>query len=183
MNLFYQIKIFINLDNFITLLKQTYDDISYEYTAMIKLKNLWQRNQKFTSFFSEFLDLIDELDWNELIKVAVLWQKISDKIHEQLIETTLLKKLKEFVIMCQQINKDLWYNNSACLLRFMNSWLTVLTIRNSASAKSNISVDDSMNLDVIWQYAFVRSDKQKNWFTKNLYFNYDKKNIFIKTAL
>jgi len=40
MNLFYQIKIFTDLDNFITLLEQTYDDTSYEHTAMTKLKNL-----------------------------------------------------------------------------------------------------------------------------------------------
>src|SRR5947208_1377782 len=111
MNPFYHAKIFTNLDNFITLLKQTYDDASHEHTAMMKLKNLQQRNQEFTSFFSEFLDLIDKLDWNESAKVATLQQKISDKIHKQLIETTLLKKLREFVIMCQQINKDLQYNN------------------------------------------------------------------------
>src|SRR5205809_6244900 len=96
MNLFYCVKIFINLDNFITLLKQTYDDVSHEHTAMTKLKNLQQRNQKFTSFFFKFLDLIGKLDWNESAKVATLQQKISDKIHEQLIGTTLLKKLGEF---------------------------------------------------------------------------------------
>ena len=73
MNSFYHVKIFINLDNFITLLKQTYDDASCEHTAMTKLKNLQQRNQKFTSFFFKFLDLIDKLDWNESVKVAVLW--------------------------------------------------------------------------------------------------------------
>ena len=41
MNLFYHVKIFINLDNFITLLKQIYDDVSCEHTAMTKLENLW----------------------------------------------------------------------------------------------------------------------------------------------
>src|SRR5205814_9057738 len=100
MNLFYHVKIFINLDNFITLLEQTYDDASCEHTAMTKLKNLQQRNQKFTSFFFKFLNLINELDSNESVKVTVLQQKISDKIHEQLIKTILLKKLREFVIMC-----------------------------------------------------------------------------------
>ena len=154
--------------------------MSHKHTAMTKLENLWQKNWEFTSFFSEFLDLIGKLDWNESVKVATLWQKISDKIHEQLIETTLLKKLREFVIMCQQINKNLWYNNFICLLRFMNSWLTVLITRNSASAKSNISADDSMNLDIIWQYVSVRSDEQKNWFTKDLYFDYDKKKYLYK---
>src|SRR5438046_3111930 len=149
MNSFYHVKIFINLDNFITLLKQTYDDASHKHTAMMKLKNLQQRNQKFTSFFFKFLDLINELDWNESVKVAMLQQKISDKIHEQLIETTLLKKLGEFVIMCQQINKDLQYNNSICMLRFTNSQLTVSTTRNSVSAKSNIPADDFINLDII----------------------------------
>ena len=40
MNLFYCVKIFINLDNFITLLEQTYDDMSCEHTVMMKLENL-----------------------------------------------------------------------------------------------------------------------------------------------
>ena len=72
MNSFYHAKTFTNLDNFITLLKQTYDDTSHEHTAMMKLENLQQRNQKFTSFFSEFLGLIGELDWNESVKVIML---------------------------------------------------------------------------------------------------------------
>ena len=80
MDLFYCVKTFTNLDNFIALLEQAYDDVSREHTAMMKLKNLWQRNWKFTSFFSEFLDLIDELDWNESVKIAVLQQKIFDTI-------------------------------------------------------------------------------------------------------
>ena len=40
MNLFYYVKIFINLDNFIALFEQTYDDMSHEHTAMMKFKNL-----------------------------------------------------------------------------------------------------------------------------------------------
>ena len=40
MNSFYCVKIFINLDNFIVLFEQTYDDASHEHTAITKLKNL-----------------------------------------------------------------------------------------------------------------------------------------------
>src|SRR5947207_2351533 len=58
--------------NFLTFLEQTYDDASRKHIAMMKLENLQQRNQEFTSFFFKFLDLIDELDWNELVKVAML---------------------------------------------------------------------------------------------------------------
>ena len=49
-----------------------YDDASYKYTAITKLKNLQQRNQDFYSFFSEFLGLISKLDWNEATKVTAL---------------------------------------------------------------------------------------------------------------
>lgn len=44
------------------LLEYTYDDASREHTATIKLENLKQRNKEFTSFFSEFLGLVGELE-------------------------------------------------------------------------------------------------------------------------
>jgi len=49
-----------------------YNNASREYIAVTKLKNLRQRNQEFTSFFSEFLGLIGKLDWNKAAKVAAL---------------------------------------------------------------------------------------------------------------
>jgi len=61
---------FVNFETFISLLEWTYNNASREHTAVTKLKNLWQRNREFTSFFLEFLGLISELDWNEATKVA-----------------------------------------------------------------------------------------------------------------
>ena len=72
MNFFYYNESFIMLENLITLLEQTYDDVNCEYIAMTKLETFWQRNHEFTSFFSEFLSFIDELNWNKSIKIAVL---------------------------------------------------------------------------------------------------------------
>jgi len=53
---------FVSFKIFISLLEQIYDNASREHIAITKLKNLRQRNQEFTSFFSEFLGLISELD-------------------------------------------------------------------------------------------------------------------------
>ena len=61
-NFFYHNELLIILKNLITLLKQTYNDVNHKYTVMTKLKTLQQRNHEFTSFFSEFLDLINELN-------------------------------------------------------------------------------------------------------------------------
>ena len=49
-----------------------YNNASREYIAITKLKNLRQRNQNFYSFFSEFLGLINKLNWNKTIKIATL---------------------------------------------------------------------------------------------------------------
>ena len=49
-----------------------YDNASYKYTAITKLENLRQRNRDFYSFFSEFLGLVGELDWNKAAKVTAL---------------------------------------------------------------------------------------------------------------
>ena len=39
-----------------------YNNASRKHTAVTKLKNLQQRNRDFTSFFSEFLGLVNKLD-------------------------------------------------------------------------------------------------------------------------
>jgi len=61
-NFFYHNESLIMLENLIALLKQTYNNVSHEYTVMIKLKTLQQKNHEFTSFFFEFLDFVDELN-------------------------------------------------------------------------------------------------------------------------
>ena len=62
MDPFFRNGTFVNFKTFVSLLEQTYDDASCEYTAITKLKNLRQRNRDFYSFFLEFLGLISELD-------------------------------------------------------------------------------------------------------------------------
>ncbi len=84
---------------FIVLFEQTYDDASHEYTAMIKLKTLWQRNCEFTSFFLKFLSLVNELNWNESAKIAALWCAISDEICAQLVTQKMSKTLSKFAIL------------------------------------------------------------------------------------
>ena len=62
MNFFYQNSMFSTLDLFILLLEQTYDDVSHKHSAATKLKELQQQNLEFTCFFSEFLNLVEELE-------------------------------------------------------------------------------------------------------------------------
>jgi len=62
MDPFFQNSTFINFKTFISLLEQIYNDASREYIAITKLKNLQQQNREFTSFFLEFLGLINKLD-------------------------------------------------------------------------------------------------------------------------
>ena len=50
-----------------------YDNTSHKYTAITKFKNLQQQNQDFTNFFSEFLGLISELNWNKAAKVTAFY--------------------------------------------------------------------------------------------------------------
>ena len=49
-----------------------YNNTSYKYIAITKLKNLRQRNQDFTNFFLEFLGLINKLNWNKAAKITTL---------------------------------------------------------------------------------------------------------------
>jgi len=72
MDPFFRNGTFVNFKIFISLLERTYNNASCEYIAITKLKNLWQQNRYFTSFFLEFLGLISELDWNKAARVAAL---------------------------------------------------------------------------------------------------------------
>jgi len=72
MDLFFCNGTFVNFEIFISLLERIYDNASREYTAVTKLKNLQQWNRDFISFFSEFLGLISELDWNKAARVTTL---------------------------------------------------------------------------------------------------------------
>ena len=76
-----------------------YDDASCKYTAITKFKNLRQQNQDFYSFFSEFLGLISELNWNKATKITTLQQAILDEIRAQLVGRDLLKDLAKFAII------------------------------------------------------------------------------------
>ena len=96
-NLFYHNESLIMLEDLITLLEQTYNDASCKYTVMTKLKILQQRNHEFTSFFSEFLDLVDELNWNESVKIAALQHAISDEICTQVVTQKMLKWICYFM--------------------------------------------------------------------------------------
>ena len=61
-DLFYHNESLIMLEDLIAFLEQTYNDASHKYIAMIKLEIFQQKNHEFTSFFSEFLSLVDELN-------------------------------------------------------------------------------------------------------------------------
>jgi hypothetical protein len=147
----------------IALLEQTYDDASREYTAMAKLETLRQRNHEFTSFFSEFLGLVGELDWNESAKVAALRRAISDEIRAQLVTQKMPKTLSEFATLCQQIDENLRYNQSARSRRTASRTIPTTTPSNPAAKTPNLS-HDAMDVDTTRtrSYAPAGSDERKN---------------------
>ena len=147
-NFFYHNELLIILENLITLLKQTYNDVNHKYTVMTKLKTLQQRNHEFTSFFSEFFNLVDELNWNESVKIAVLQHAIFDEICVQLVTQKMLKILSEFAILYQQINENFWYNQSAWSWKIV-SWITSITNLFIITARTLNSHSDVMNIDII----------------------------------
>ena len=112
---FYWNDILINLNILIKLLKMIYNDISQKYTVLIRLKTCWQTNHEFISFYSEFLALMNELNWNKDIKIAALQRTIFNKIQNQLqfIHHSYLQANFVIVILTYQIF------NLACQI---NTW-------------------------------------------------------------
>ena len=159
--------------SFIVLLEQTYDDASREYTAMAKLETLRQRNREFTSFFSEFLGLVGELDWNESAKVAALRRAISDEIRAQLVTQKMPKTLSEFATLCQQIDENLRYNQSTRSRRTTTQPTNATTPpakTNTPSRNTTTTTHDLMDIDGARSYAPAGSEERKNRIAKGACF-------------
>ena len=150
------------IGNFIALLEKTYDDASREHTAATKLENLRQRNREFTSFYSEFLGLAGELDWNETAKVAALRRAISDEIRNQLVGRDLPKTLPDFAQTCQRIDEDLRYNRQARSLKPSASH-SKQTTKYDRPMRSQSPADDPMDIDTtrVRSYAPAGSQERK----------------------
>ena len=177
-NFFYHNDSFSTITVFIVLLEQTYDDVSHEYTAIIKLEILQQRNCKFTSFFFKFLSLINELNWNESAKIAALQHAIFNKICAQLVIQKMLRILSKFAILYQQIDENFWYN------QFIWFWKTNMqfTRMNMFSRNMIIITHNSMNIDNTQFYTSADSDEWKNHITKSECFDYNQKKHWHKNC-
>jgi hypothetical protein len=178
MNSFYRNGTFTTVEAFISLLEQSYDDASREHTCTTKLENLRQKNREFTSFFSEFLGLVGELDWNESARVAALRRSISDEIRAQLIGKDLPKTLNLFATMCQRIDEDLRFNHAAKSLK-SNTPRTYASNRTASNrtntskpAQNSSTTEDPMDIDATRtrSYAPVGSDERKDRLTKGACF-------------
>jgi hypothetical protein len=177
MNSFYRNGTFTTVGAFVALLEQSYDDASREHTCTTKLENLRQKNREFTSFFSEFLGLVGELDWNESARIAALRRSISDEIRAQLIGKELPKTLNLFATMCQRIDEDLRFNVAAKSLK-SNTSRTYANRTNSnrtntpRPAQNSPTTTDPMDIDATRtrSYAPVGSDERKDRLTKGACF-------------
>jgi retrotransposon gag protein len=170
MDPFFRNGTFNTFDRFISLLERTYDDASREHTAATKLENLRQRNREFTNFFSEFLGLVGELNWNESARIAALRRALSDEIRAQLVGRDLPDSLTDFATICQRIDEDLRYNRQARSLkpsvpRFPNA---TNTTKYDPAAKTRIPVSDLMDLDTArsHSYAPAGSEERKTRISK-----------------
>ena len=158
MNFFFQNDMFCTLDLFILLLKQTYDDVSHKHNAATKLENLQQWNHKFTSFFSEFLNLVEEFKWNETAKIDVFRQKIFDEIQIQFIDYDFSNTLLKFIILCQQINKNIHFADIVWFQKILIFWLTIFITQTVCLTKNLISAEELMNIDIknVQQYILIK---------------------------
>ena len=143
----------------------TYDDVSRKYTALTRLETCRQTNREFTSFYSEFLALMGELNWNEDAKIAALRRAISNEVRSQLVGRDMPPTLAEFAALCQRIDEDLRLNQ-ASRYRQSNAQRTPRPT-GTAAPNSSAPVHDPMDIDVARaQYAPAGSDERKNRLTK-----------------
>jgi Ty3 transposon capsid-like protein len=176
MDPFFRSGAFSTLDQFITLLERTYDDASRKHSAATKLEGLKQRNREFTSFFSEFLGLIGELEWNEAAKVDALRRKVSDEVKQQLIGHELPDSLGDFATLCQRIDEDIRFAQTArsrkTFARFNQPPTRTLA---PARAPAPSPMHDPMDIDAARPYAPVGSGERRNRVTKGECFGCGKK--------
>ena len=84
-----------------------YDDSDYKRNIRIKFRTLIMRTQDFQSFFSIFLLLSNQIDYNETQKIEKLLEKLSFSLRK-----TLSVYLRQFVIFVEvRIELTQMYNN------------------------------------------------------------------------
>src|SRR5437667_4354291 len=154
-----------DLETLVKLLEMTYDDVSRKYTALTRLETCRQTNREFTSFYSEFLALMGELNWNEDAKIAALRRAISNEVRSQLVGRDMPPTLAECAALYQRIDEDLRLNQAS---RYRQS-NAQRTPRPTAPIPSNspAPIHDPMDIDdARTQYAPAGSDERKNRLTK-----------------
>ena len=88
-------------------LDNIYDDSDYKRNTRIKFKALIMRNQDFQSFFSIFLLLSNQIDYNETQKIEKLFEKFSFSLKK-----TLSVYSRQFVTFVEiRIEFTQMYNN------------------------------------------------------------------------
>ena len=147
--------------------------MSCKHNAATKLEEFWQWNHKFTSFFSEFLDLVEELEWNETAKIDAFRWKILNEIQTQLINHDLLNTLSEFVMLYQWIDENICFVNIIWFQRNLISQFTNSTAQIVCLLKNFIFTEKLININNknVQQYVFARFDKWEKQITKNKCFN------------
>ncbi len=171
MDPFYRNGTFSSVEVFISLLERTYDDASRKHSAATKLEGLKQRNREFTSFYSEFLGLVGELEWNEAAKVDALRRKVSDEVRAQLIGRELPSALPEFATLCQRIDEDIRFAQNARSRRTATTRPTTTTPPTRISTmKPSPTAGDPMDIDSARSYAPAGSDERKDRVSKGLCF-------------
>jgi hypothetical protein len=112
-DLFYWNDVLTNLNALIKLLEMIYDDINWKYMILIRLETCWQMNCEFINFYSEFLALMSELNWNENMKIAILWRTIFNKVWSQLMNKNMSSIFVKFIVLYQWIDEDLYLNQAS----------------------------------------------------------------------
>jgi hypothetical protein len=66
------------------------------------LKEIKQKNRRFSQYYAEFLVIAADLDWNPTALRSAIWSGLSEEMKDLFMHTDMPDKLPVFVAMCQK---------------------------------------------------------------------------------
>ena len=98
----------INLDNvgsFISILETAFGDPEKVATAERKLRNLWQANRDFSTYYAEFVRYATDTTWNEAAKRSQLEEGLCHELKNDLIARDEPKLFADFIALLQKLDQ------------------------------------------------------------------------------
>ena len=89
-------------------LEAAFGDPDRVATAEQKMREIKQKNRKFSQYYAEFQVITADLDWNPSALRAALRKGLSEEMNDSFTYSDIPEELPAFVTVCQKRDNQIW---------------------------------------------------------------------------